>query len=415
VSSSDLELLKRKYDTADIRGLMAKVVDDATSAASHGGTAHQDDTGYLLTMNAAGKPVYRFTSAGPEELANAVGKGVALVADVSWEKPVEYRTVGGVEIVVLDHHGHPEVPPASEIASYVVRDGAFKNPEFIRRYLRAVALHDVDPKLLTSREEWDLVGQFLTRPLFYNDALVARAKYEEAVAHAFSRITPQDFKKLREPTADAVVRGAAQELSSARLYLHEVVRLAAAAFTSVTALATAAMAAEGFPVPRAEVHPGRLLPSLIDVATYAADRRLAEEAGRRQIALARQTIRAVVEADYAIVTIPNKDGVGIPSPAVVFKVRPPMPELMDYMISQLFKWNYSTSKKTAKPKYVVMPSRDGRMLTVKVPMGVDSSIKSLEIRGGVYIVKPEAVSVKPVAKMGDVLQSVLNTSHRLRI
>jgi len=62
-----------------------------------------------------------------------------------------------------------------------------------------------------------------------------------------------------------------------------------------------------------------------------------------------------------------------------------------------------------------MPSRDGKMLTVKVPMGVDSDAKSLEVGEGVYIVKPEAVSVKPVAKMGEIIQSALNTSHRLRI
>jgi len=303
--------------------LVAKAVGSAKSGASHGGTLHQVDTGYLLAISATGRPVYRFTSAGPEKLAKAVGKGLVLVADVSWENPVEYRAVGGVEIAVFDHHGSPDVPPASEIASYVVKGGPFKDPEFIRQYLKTVALHDVGLNQALSKEERELEEQFLTRPLFYNDAPIARAKYEEAVAPAFSRITPQDFKKLREPTASAVVRGAVQELSAARLSPHEAASLAAAAFTSISALATAAMAAEGFSVPYMEVRPRPLLPSLVDVAAYAADRRLAEEAGRRQIALARQTIRAVAEANYAVVTIPNKDGVRIPNHAVVFEKRPP--------------------------------------------------------------------------------------------
>jgi len=411
VGYSRLELFKREYGVADVKELVAKVVETSTTAITHGWTPHADDTAFLLTMCVNGKECYRVTTASPEDVAGVVEKGVVLVADMNWGKPVERIEVGGVEIVVLDHHGQSGVPTAAEIAQFAVKSGVFKDPKFVAEYLRAVGLHDVGLNAALSGRERQLVGQFLTRPLFYTDEPITKARREETVASAFREITQAVCQKYTASTVNAVIRGAVQELSQTLpLPQHELVRLASAAFSDRAALAKVALMAEGFKV-YTDFRPKPLTPSPIDIAVYMADKRLAEEAGRLQIAMARHTVKSVMDAKLAVVQISNRDGVKISDWAIVFERRPHMPELVGYIIHQIGKEGYLNSR--VAPKYVIMPNRDGSLLAVKSP--IDTGAKVAQIGGNVYLVEKSAVKIGEEIKVKNVIQGTLNTPQKIRV
>jgi len=109
-----------------------------------------------------------------------------------------------VTFVVIDHHGAPpisnsKIPTAAEIAKASVREGTFRDPKFILEFFDAVALHDVGLSATLNESQRRLVGNFITRYLFYKNKPIDKADVEATVAPAFRGLTLSDFQRLQSP------------------------------------------------------------------------------------------------------------------------------------------------------------------------------------------------------------------------
>jgi len=426
VNHSGLELLLKEYGASSMEDLVGKVFKDASASVVHGSRSHLDDTILCTAMYAVGKSCYRVTTAKPEDVAKLINGELALVADMHWRSPVGKFVVevGGrrVAFIEIDHHDAPmyqnvKIPTAAEMA--LPAASSFRDRNFMKDYFTAVALHDRGLNFLLDNEKRIMVGQFVTRPLFFSDEPVAEGKTEKAIAHAFSKLTLAEFQKLAKPTAGAATRGVVQALSGLRLHEHELVKLAEASLTDNDALAYALMSAEGYKLPPKNWRVRSPQASVLDVAVYGTDRRLVEKAGHLLVEQGRLTLKTLMQAKLARVAIVNGDGIWVEKHAVVSESRFHLPDVAEralYLVAESIGLRSGKETEMLRPKLIITPSRDGGALIVKTPIDIAPDVKIARIGEDVFIVRPDAVRVvNVVGKVSEVIERALNTPHRLRL